>query len=121
METAQGTHSLMSIFSIVVLAAHLIAVDLAMIAPLACIWLGSRQSRHGDTLAGALQLRLARQSLAALAVGIGLGTAQVGLLWLAGDRDFFAAVGRVPAGRLWFTLAELVFYAVCMAAYLRLE
>jgi hypothetical protein len=111
----------MPIVSIVVLAAHLIVVDLAMIAPLACIWLARRQMRRGDALAGWLKIRLARQSLVALAVGIGLGTAQVGLLWLAADQDFFAAVGRVPAGRLWFSLAELVFYAGCMGGYLWLE
>ena len=112
---------MISILSIFVLAAHLIAIDLAMAAPLACIWLARRATRHADAQAGLIERRLAWHSMLALAFGMVLGTAQLGLLWLAGDRDFFAAVGHVPASRLWFSLAELVFFFGCMAAYLEVR
>ncbi len=112
---------LISILSIFVLAAHLIAIDLAMAGPLACIWLGRRAARRGDAHARALEVRLARHSMLALVIGIALGTVQLGLLRLADDRGFFAAVGRVPPARLWFALAEIVFFFGCMAAYLEVR
>jgi hypothetical protein len=59
--------------------------------------------------------------MGALVVGLVLGAAQLGLLWLAGDQRFFAALGRVPASRWWFALAEIVFFLFCMAAYLEVR
>ena len=38
--------------------------------------------------------------------------------WLADDRDFWRAVAAVAPSRLWFSLAELIFFALCMAGYL---
>ncbi len=52
----------------------------------------------------------------ALAVGIVVGCLELGLL--AGDHDFWRAVAAVAPSRLWFSLAELIFFALCMAGYL---
>ncbi len=112
---------MISILSIFVLAAHLIAIDLAMAAPLACIWLGRRATRHADPQAGLIERQMARYSMLALAIGMALGTLQLAVLKLVDDRAFFAAVERLPATRLWFALAELVFFFFCMAAYLEVR
>ena len=69
-------------------------------------------------MAGVLDAETARASLLALAVGIAAGCLELAILWLADDRDFWRALGSVAAGRLWFSLAELIFFALCMAAYL---
>jgi hypothetical protein len=106
--------------SILLLAMHFLAVDITMAGPLACIWLAWRESRHRDRLAGVLHVETARGSLVALAVGIAVGCLELAILWLAGDRDFWRAVAAVAPGRLWFSLAELIFFALCMAGYLRL-
>ncbi len=104
--------------SILLMTVHFIAVDVTMAGPLACIWLARRQSRHNDRLAGVLDLEFARASILALVVGIAVGCLELAILWLADDRDFWRALGSVAPGRLWFSLAELVFFAGCMAAYL---
>ena len=67
---------------------------------------------------GGARRRDGRASLWALAVGVSVGCLELAILWLADDRDFWARVGSVATGRLWFSLAELVFFALCMAAYL---
>ncbi len=112
---------MISCLSIFVLAAHLIAVDLAMAGPLACIALGQRARRSGDAQAGRLEIRVAWHSMLALVVGIALGALQLGLLWIGGERGLFTALGQVPAARLWFALAEIVFFFGCMAAYVQIR
>ncbi len=105
--------------SILLLAVHFIAVDVAMAAPLACIWLARRSSRHGDQLAGRLDAEMARvhrswRWRSASPVGMP-GTGDP----LAGRRPrFLRRAAAVAPGRLWFSLAELIFFALCMAAYL---
>ena len=76
------------------------------------------QSRHGDRLAGVLHVETARASLVALAVGVVVGCLELVIFWLADDRHFWRAVASVAPGRLWFALAELIFFALCMAGYL---
>jgi hypothetical protein len=110
--------AVLQVVSILLLAVHFIAVDITMAGPLLCIWLASRESRHGDRLAGGLHIELARASLAALTVGVAVGCVELVIFWLADDRDFWRAVAAVAPGRLWFSLAELIFFALCMAGYL---
>lgn len=102
---------------IVVMAAHLLAMNVATAAPLVCVWLKRRQVRHADVTAGRLGDFLAWQSMIALAVGLVLGIAAVGLLWLAKDSRFFQALSIVPRRRLWFGLVELLFFYGVMLAY----
>lgn len=109
---------MLQVGSILLLAVHFIAVDVTMAGPLACIWLARRESRHQDRLAGVLRVEMARASLAALVVGVAAGCVELAVIWLADDRDFWRAVAAVAPARLWFALAELIFFALCMAGYL---
>ncbi len=91
-----------------------------MAGPWFCIWLESRGRRDDDPLARRLDLLIARWSLVAFFLGAGLGMALLGVSWLMGRADYFAAVRMVPTDRLVYTLCELVFYYFCMVAYCRL-
>lgn len=96
----------MQLVIILLLAAHLLAMNLASAGPLAAVWLRS--------VAGgaAASRRVAFASLAALAIGGLLGT---GLL-LAPNPPLRAALQRFPARAYWFAGAELAFSAACMLA-----
>ena len=100
------------------LAVHLLLVNLAMGGPLVCLWLEVRFTRHGDAAAGLVGRTLARDSLTALAAAIALGALMLAVLWLRGDTRYFQALGVIPQSRLWFSLAELVFYFVVQGVYL---
>ena len=110
--------AVLQVGSILLLAMHFVAVDLTMAGPLVCIWLAWRESRYTDRLAGTLNVETARASLVALAIGIAVGCLELAIFWLADDRHFWRAVASVASGRLWFALAELIFFALCMAGYL---
>ncbi|HEV3138777.1 MAG TPA: cytochrome ubiquinol oxidase subunit I [Pirellulales bacterium] len=105
---------------VVLLAVHLLLVDIAMAGPLICVWLEWRESRHADEAAGQVGLRLARFSNAALAIGIVIGGLLLAMRWWLDDRTYFSAVAAIPRDRLWFALGELLFYFGCMAAYIAL-
>src|SRR5207302_1713190 len=99
-------------------AAHLMAVGVAGVGPLVCLWM-ERRERRGDPLASEVRQRLARLSIVALWVGMALGAACLALLWLDPATQFWRAFSVIPARRLWFGLAELAFYLVCMEVYVR--
>jgi hypothetical protein len=101
----------------VVVTLHLLVVGLAGWAPLACWWLEWRATRRGDALAGGLSRRLAGQSMTALAIGMALGGVMLWLLWLRHGGAYFERYRIVPPSRLWFGVAELAFFFVCMALY----
>lgn len=103
--------------SIVLLAVHLLAVDLAMMGPLACVWIEWQATRRGDAAGQAAARTLAALSLLAFGIGIALGGLLLALRWQS-DADYFQAVAILPRSRLWFALAELIFFAVCMGGYL---
>lgn len=102
------------------MAAHLLALNVAAMGPVVCLWLHWRDGRRGDELAGCVGRRLAATSIAGLVVGTLLGGSLLAALWLADDRLFFEAAGRVPARRYWFGAAEWVFSLVCLGGYLLL-
>jgi hypothetical protein len=104
----------------VLLGVHLLVVDVAMAGPLACVWLEWRDTNRRDALAGRAGLALARLSNWALTAGIALGIILLAAQWARGDSAYFAAVRDVPASRLWFAGAELLFYLACMGAYVGL-
>jgi hypothetical protein len=104
---------------IVVLGAHLLLVDLAMAAPLACVWLEWRATRQGDDAAGQAGLALARAAAWALTGGILLGVVLLAVRWWQDDR-YLTAVLNIPRSRLWFAAAEIVFFFACMGAYVAL-
>jgi hypothetical protein len=101
----------------VLLTAHLLLVDLAMVGPLVCVWLRWSSQRRADAAAEALARRLAVVAAWALAAGSILGGLLLGILYLADDRPYFAALAAIPVDRIWFALAELVFALGCLSAY----
>ena len=100
-----------------VLAVHLLAMNLATGLPLVILWLGWRQFAAGDREAGTLACTLARAAISLLGVGMVLGGVLLVGLWI-GQSDFFAAAGRIELSRYWFAAFELLFYALCLGGYL---
>jgi hypothetical protein len=100
------------------LAAHLLATNVAGAAPLVCIWLHRREMRGGDAVAGNVGRRLAADAITLFAVGMLLGVALLGVLWVQGDSRYLHALAQVPLRKYWFALAELVFSLACMGGYL---
>lgn len=105
---------------VALLTAHLLAVNLAMAGPLVAVWIEWRAMRAADPDAAQTAHALARSSLGAALLGIALGALLLGIRWQLDDRAYFSAVALIPHSRLWFALAELVFYIACMTAYLGL-
>ena len=97
--------------------AHLLAVNLAMAAPLVCIWLEHRQTRHADELAGKLGRRLAWYCCASAFLGVALGGLMLWWLWHFEHSTFELTFGILPPLRWWFLIGEIVFYLACMASY----
>lgn len=108
---------LLSLVTAIVFAAHLLAMNLAMAGPLLCVWLEWRSVRRVDPVSRRLEWSLARWSLWAFVAGTALAGALLGLLWLVGSSSYFAALETLPADRLGFAAAELVFYLVCQGWY----
>jgi hypothetical protein len=92
-------------------------MNVATASPLVCLWLKRREVRQDDAEAGRVGHFLAWQSVTSLLVGTGLGLLAAGILWLDGDRRFFDALAIVPRRRLWFGVAELVFFLALMSWY----
>jgi len=102
---------------IAVLGVHLLAVDLAMAGPLVAVGLQWRARRRHDAAASALARRLAGWSMAAAVLGIALGLAALVLTPHVEAEPYRRALAQISASRWWFVAGELVFYFVCMAAY----
>jgi hypothetical protein len=89
------------------LAAHLLAMNLASAGPVVGAWLARRPEPEGEHGRGVF-----RASLYALLVGSLLGGALI--VWpSSGLRQ---ALGRFPADAYWFGGLELLFSAACIAA-----
>ena len=98
---------------------HLVAVLFAAAAPCYALWLEWNATRRGDAVADALGLKLARLAIWALAAGMLLGAAALGLLWWQGTQPYFRGIAVIPARRLWFGVGELAVYLLGMGAYVR--
>ena len=98
---------------------HLISVDLAAAVPLVCIWLHRRERRRGDATAGRAGRLLATWAMLALLAGALFGLAAFALHWVADNEALFESLRAMPRSRLWWGVAELVFYLACMAVYVR--
>ena len=108
---------MLELTEVLVSTLHLLAVDVAMMAPLVCIFLAWRETARGDLAAGRLGLKLVDWSLILLTAGIVLGLILVGILWATGRNEFFDALSQVPTSRLWSGVGELAFSFVCLGAY----
>ena len=107
---------MLEVVSTVLLAAHLMLIDVAMIGPLASAWFDWRSARNGDAQLGELARRLAVAAIVALLAGGVLGGLLLLLRYLTGER-YFRALEAIPVDRLWFAGAEFLFGVVCLAVY----
>jgi hypothetical protein len=115
-----GVNMVIEAILVALLAAHLLAVNLAMAGPLVAVWIEWWGTRSAQSLATQTAHAVARISLTAALLGMALGVLLLGIRWQLDDRAYFSAVAIIPRSRLWFALAELVFYVACMTAYLGL-
>ena len=111
---------MLQVFLTVLVAAHLLLVDVAMAGPLMCVWLEWRETRFADRSAGLIGKTLAGLVQWTLAGGIVLGGLLLAIRWWMDDRTYFSAVATIPVGRLWFGLGELLFFYGCMGGYVAL-
>ena len=98
------------------LAIHLVLVNLAMVGPLVCVWFKERAQR-GDAAADQLGWKLARHAVMAYLIGMFLGLGLAGLAWLDRQSRFFAGLAAIPQDRVLWGLAELGFSLGCLLAY----
>ena len=96
----------------ILLAVHLLAMNVASAGPLVCVWLGWRQQKFGE-LGSQLGQKLAWYCVLALIVGMVTGALL--LLTIPGN-NLWSALRRFPANAYWFAGAELVFSLVCMVS-----
>jgi len=109
----------MEVLDAILLALHMVAVNVATAVPLVCVWLHAR-GRRGDATADQTGRRLAWVSLYALLAGIGIGALLVGPAWWDQSTGYWQAVGRFPPRAYGFAALELVFSLVCLWIYARM-
>ncbi len=115
---------LLYLLLVTVVALHLAAAGVASVSPLVCVWLewrGARSLGHAGRLDEATTWaarRMALDSLWLLGIAAILGSVALGLLYVMGWEAYFRAAAAVPVSRLAWGLAELLFSAACMAAFL---
>ncbi len=103
---------------VLLLGVHLLLVDVAMIGPLASVWLDWRSGAPGDATMEQAGLTAGASSLrGALTLGIVLGVVLLGARWHMNNGAYLEAVSALPRSRLWFAGFELLFYFACMGAY----
>ena len=95
--------------AVVILAAHLLAVNVASAAPLVCGWLDWREGR-GDVVAGLVGRRLLWWAIAALVLGTVAGALLGWALW---DDGYRLALHRLRS-KIYYGLAELAFSLTLM-------
>jgi hypothetical protein len=102
---------------VVLLAAHLVLVNVAMMGPLFSVCLDWRSCRSGDADIQRAALTMARLATWGLTGGIALGLALLGIRYWFDDGAYLDAVSALPRSRLWFAGFELLFFFACMGAY----
>ena len=107
---------LYELVTILLLAIHLLLVNVASAGPLFCILL-ERQAGRGDNLpASQLGRQLAVTSITTLLVGVALGLVLGGLAWTSSERTFVNILPRFTWKICW-GIAEVFFSLICMAIY----
>ena len=82
------------VFSALVLSLHLIAVNIATMGPLVCVWLEMRARYSADDMADRLARRLAKICCQSLLVGIALGLVVGAIEWLRPDSVLPSVLAR---------------------------
>jgi len=106
----------MALLTTILLALHLLAMNVASAGPLVCVWLHHRGSQ-GDDTAFRVGRRLARWTLGLLLVGVAVGVGQLAVAWIADDRAYFDALGRFPLRALVHAAGEAGFSLACLGLY----
>lgn len=96
-----------------ILAAHLLCVNVATAGPLVCLWCEWREAR-GDALAGHVGRFLAKSAIILFGVGMLLGLCVGAMVW----SDKYLAVLSYLKSKVLFGIAELAFSLVLMMIYL---
>ncbi|MDZ4784342.1 MAG: hypothetical protein SGJ19_29195 [Planctomycetia bacterium] len=109
---------LLDLLMVLLLSAHLMAMNVATAGPFVCLWLGWRTRRTGDALASTTGEWLARMSLIGLTSGIVLGGLVLGAIYHHRPEPFLRAAELIPRSRYWFGIAELVFSYLLLVVYL---
>jgi hypothetical protein len=102
------------------LAIHLWFVNLSSAYPLFACLLQWRARKADDGETQPLGTQLIWRSLAALVAGALSGLAIAGLMWGSGDHRLFDVLPQF-AHKIRWALWELLFYVLCLLAYLRLN
>ena len=100
---------------------HLLAINVATAGPMVALWFQRRGRKCEDGPASWVADQLARFSMLALVVGIGLGLSAGVVMYFADGDRMRAAIHALPYGRLWWGVWELAFYFLCMALYLVIQ
>jgi len=101
------------------LAVHLLAMNIASAGPLAGAWLVSRSRRQDDS--SFLLERGAQRIFVWSLVSLAIGSAVGGTMLLAPSDGMRAALARFPENAYWFAGAEILFSAVCIAGCWKLK
>ncbi|RCS54581.1 hypothetical protein DTL42_05445 [Bremerella cremea] len=102
---------------ILLLSLHLFLMNLAAVGPLLAIWLDIRSLRRDQPEVARIGRLIGWSSLVAFGLGILLGVAQGGLIWLEGDQAYFTALSYVWDSKVLYGLLEIIFSAVCLIIY----
>ncbi len=107
---------------IILVAVHLIAVNLAGAGPLVALWMEWRGTRRNQPKLWDVARTVAKCTIAAVGIGVALGLLALAAMTTpeagGGPANYTFALKQVPASRWWFAVAEILFYLACMAAYL---
>ena len=106
----------MALLSTVLLAVHLLALNVASAGPLVCVWLHFR-GRRGDATALAAGRRLAWSAVAVLLAGVAIGALLLALACVDADRGYRDALARFPTRALADAGGEAVFSLACLVVY----
>ena len=102
------------------LAGHLLCMNLAAALPLFCLLFQWQARRHHDVAVSGQVRPLSWLSMGTLLLGALAGLLVAALMWVQHDRALFEVLPRFER-KIWWGLGELVFYLVCLAVYIALD
>jgi len=105
------------LFQILLTSLHLTSVNAAFGGPILALWLDFKRTSREDPVADALGRRLLRVSLHGLYGGACLGVIAAYVWWSAHPHRVESAARALPMSRYYFTVAELVFSAICFEVW----
>lgn len=108
---------MLELLLVLLLAIHLLLMNVAAMAPLFALLLEWRASRTGQSDLAGMGKSLAGWSIVATMLGTMLGLFVVGVLWFLDQQEFFSGLAVVPRRRLLFGIAELAVFVGFMAIY----